>query len=178
MRCAGRESRDAWIGVVGDVLGANATVATAAGLDLRVQNFLGGIAQAQIDTADNCRAHSNIGHDAAGGDCRHTIGKFDFADRAHRLRTLGAIHRIGFHKNRRANVVPRGARCIEIGEMLVKQIACMATKSRCHEFCRWRLCTLERSQYRFGLKPQMMVRIDDRQVGFKNGFGASRKFHC
>ncbi len=119
---------------------AHAAEPAVAGADMAQQYRLDAIAQRQIGGADDAAGDpgppviARLAHRRDAGD------EFGLADRAHLGRTVGAVHRVAFEKDRGDDVMPGR----EIGEQLVEQIAVI------------------------GALPQMMVRIDDRQIGVEH----------
>ncbi len=124
---------------------ADAAKAAAAGRNHRIQDLLDRRAEHQVGIADDTRADLRL---AVGPARRHrpdAVGEFDFANRAQFGGSCCAVHRKPFEVHGRGDVVS-GA---EIGEQFRQQIAA-------------------------GLRPvdQVMVRIDDREVGLDDLFAA------
>ena len=117
---------------------ADAAEAAAAGGDLRLQHPLDRRPQRQIGIADDAGANPCPAVAAGRAHRRHAIGELDLADRPHLGRTGGAIHRQPFEIDGRRDVMAAA----DIGQQIRQQIAS-------------------------GLGPidQMMVRVDDRQIG-------------
>ena len=78
---------------------------------------------------------------AAGAHRRDAVGELDLADRAHLRRPVGAIHRQPFQIHGRGDVVAAGG---DVGQQVGQQVAPA-----------------------FRPVDQVMVRIDDRQVGLE-----------
>ena len=77
-----------------------------------------------------------------------------------RLRSVGAVHRAAFHVDRAADVVA----ALQVRQQLVEQIA-RRVADDVHEAVIGRR---QVAQDRRRPVPQMMMRIDDRQVGFED----------
>ena len=121
---------------------ADAAEAVAAGADMGRKHRLDAAAKRQIGVADNTGADLGLAVDAAGAHGGDAVDELGLADRAHLFGAGGANHRAGLHKHRRDDVVT----AVGIGQQLVEQIAPA------------------------GAVPEMMVRIDDRQLGLEDRF--------
>ena len=125
---------------------ADAAKAAAAGADHRLQKPLDRRAERQIGVADDAGADARLAVGAAGAHRCDAVGELDLADRAQLDGTFGAVHREPFEIDARRDVVS-GA---DIGEQLRQQIAP-------------------------GLGPvhQVMMRVDDRQIGLDDLLAAA-----
>jgi len=119
---------------------ADAAEAAVAGGDLRLQHARDAVAEAKVGMPDDGGAQAALAVAAARAHRRRAIDEFDFADRLHLRRAIGAVHLAAFDKDAVRNVVP----ALGIGEQLVEQIA-MALPI-----------------------PQMMMRIDDLERGLED----------
>src|SRR6516165_11717003 len=118
---------------------ADAAEASARGDDVLLENALGAAADAEIDIADDPGAGPCRAVFAALAHRRHTGDKGGLTERSQFRRPLGAVHLAAFEKHRSADIVAAA----QILDQVVQQI------------------TVARPI------PQMMVRIDDRAVGFE-----------
>ena len=148
------------VGIVDDVTRANAAIAAAPRLQVRLENSPGRIADAQVDLTDDAGTHGDVGEDTARGDRRHAVGEFHLADRAQLLRSAPAVHGADFYIHRRANIVSR----IEVGQKLVEQVAAVVAKGRQQRPGGQILLSTEPVEHGVRVEPQVMVRIDDRAV--------------
>jgi hypothetical protein len=112
---------------------ADAAEAAVAGRDLRLQHAGHTVAEAQVGVPDDTGAEAALAVLSALGHRRRAIDEFDFADRLHLCRPVGAVHRAAFDEDALRDVVTAAG----VGEQLVEQVAVP------------------------GFVPQMMVRIDD-----------------
>ena len=119
---------------------ADAAEAVAAGADVGLQHRLDPAAQRQVGMADDAGAMPGLAVDAAGAHGGDAVDELGLADRLQLLRPCGAVHRAGLHIDRRDDVVA----AVGVGQQLVEQVAPA------------------------GPVPQMVVRIDDRQVGLED----------
>ena len=94
------------------------------------------VAQRQVGMADDAGAGARRAVDAAGAHRRDAVDELGLADRLHLDRPVGAVHRAALDEDRGRDVVAGAG----VGQQLVQQVAMV------------------------GVIPQMMVRIDDRQV--------------
>ena len=125
---------------------ADAAEAAAAGRDHRLQNLLDGRAERQIGVADDAGADPGIAVRPRGGRRCDAVGELDFADRAQLGRALGAVHRQPFEIEGRGDVVAAPG----VGGQFRQQIAAC-----------------------LGPLDQMMMRIDDRQIGLDDLLAAA-----
>ena len=119
---------------------ADAAEAAVAGGDLRLQHARDAVAEPQIGVADNAGAQPALAVAAARAHRRGAVDEFDFADRLHLRRAVGAIHRAAFDKDALRDVVAAAG----IGEQLVEQIAVAVAI------------------------PQVMMRVDDLERGLED----------
>jgi hypothetical protein len=112
---------------------ANPAEAAVASSDLRLQHARHAVAEAQVGVSDNPGAQPALAVLSALTHRCRAIDEFDFADRLHFRRPVGAVHRAAFDEDALRDVVTAAG----IGEQLVEQVAVSAAV------------------------PQMMVRIDD-----------------
>ena len=134
-RDAGAAVADHRVGIVAGRV-AHAAKPAAAGADMREQHRLGPVAEGQIDIADDPGRDAGL---AVIARCAHRGDAGDelgLAERAQLRRAVLAVHRMAFEKHGRDDVVAG----VRVGQQLVEQIAVAAAQ------------------------PQMMVRIDDRQL--------------
>jgi hypothetical protein len=85
---------------------ADAAEAAVAGSDLRLQHARYAVAEAQVGMPDNAGAQPALAELSARAHRRRAVDEFDFADRLHRRRAVGAIHRAAFDKDCLRDVVP------------------------------------------------------------------------
>ena len=130
------------VGIPGGRL-PDAREAPAAGDHVTFQQRLRAVAEHQIDPAHHARADARGAKRSAGSHGRHAGDEFGFAERLFFLGPGGAIHRVAFLEHRRDHVVAAG----EVGQQFRHQIDVPVAR------------------------PQMMVRIDDRQIRVQDGFG-------
>ncbi len=123
---------------------AHPAKAAAAGADVHFEHRLDPLAQGQVGKADDAGGDPGLAVAAAGAHRREPGDEFGLADRAQFGRAVGAVHRAAFEKHGRFDVVTG----IDVGEQLFEQIAMAGT---------------------FGRPiPEMMVRVDDRQIGVED----------
>jgi hypothetical protein len=91
---------------------------------------------------NNAGAGPRLAVKTAGTHGRHTIDEFRFADGAHFDGSGGAQHRARLHKHRGYDVMAS----VGVGQQFIEQIAPS------------------------GPVPEMVVRVNDRQIGLKGGF--------
>jgi hypothetical protein len=101
--------------------------------NLRLQHARDAVAEAQIGMPDDAGAQPALAVASARAHRRRAIDEFDFADRLHLARAIGAVHRTTFDKDAVRDVVAAAG----VGQQLVEQIAVLVAI------------------------PQMMVRIHD-----------------
>ena len=97
-------------------------------------------AEHQVGVADDAGAGADLAVDAARRHRGDAVDELDLADRLHLFRDIGAQHRARLHEHRRQDVVA----AVGIGEQVVEQVAPVLAV------------------------PQVMMRIDDRQVGLED----------
>ena len=107
---------------------------------MRRKHRLDAVAQRQIRVADDAGADLGLAVDAAGAHGGDAVDELGLADRAQLFGAVGAIHRAGLHEDGRDDVVA----AVGVGQQLVEQIAPA------------------------GSIPEMVMRIDDRQVGLED----------
>src|SRR6516165_3942550 len=112
---------------------ADAAEAAVAGSDLRLQHARHAVAEAQVGVPDNARTQPALPELSASAHRRRAVDEFDFADRLHLRRPVGAVHRAAFDEDALRDVVTTAG----VGEQLVEQVTVPVAV------------------------PQMMVRIDD-----------------
>ena len=122
---------------------AHAAEASAAGAQVRLQHGLDAIAQREIGEADDAGGDLRRAVLAAVAHRRHAGDELRLAHRPHLDGAVRAIHRVALEEHGGHDVVP-GA---EIGQQLVQQIAVIRPD------------------------PQVMVRVDDRQLGLEDRLG-------
>ena len=122
---------------------AHAAKSAAAGADQRLEHGLDPIAQREIGEADDARGDARRAVLAALAHRRDARDELGLAHRPHLDRAARAVHRVALQEHGRDDVVA-GA---EIGEQLVQQVAVV------------------------GPLPQMMMRVDDRQLGLEDRLG-------
>jgi len=98
---------------------ADAPEAAVTGGDLRLQHARDAVAEAQIGVSDDAGTQPALAVAAAGAHRRCTVDEFDFADRLHLGRAVGAVHLAAFDKDALDDVVTAAG----IGEQLVEQVA-------------------------------------------------------
>ncbi len=115
-------------------------------VDHRLQHPLDRRAEREVGVADDAGADLGLAVGPGGGHRRNTIGELDLADRLQLGGTFGAIHREPFQVHRRGDVVAAAG----VSEQLGQEIAA-------------------------GLGPvdQVMMRVDDRQIGLDDLFAAA-----
>src|SRR5207237_6572291 len=98
---------------------ADTAEAAAAGGDLRLQHARDAVTEAQISVPNNPGAQPALAVAPAGAHRRGAVDKFDFADRLHLRRAVGAVHRTAFDKDAVRDVVAAA----RVGEQLVEEVA-------------------------------------------------------
>src|SRR5438128_8159689 len=98
---------------------ADAAEPAVAGSDLRLQHARYAVAQAQVGMPDNAGAQPALAVLSARAHRRRAVDEFDFADRLHLRRAVGAVHRAAFDKDALRDVVTAAG----ISKQLVQQIA-------------------------------------------------------
>ena len=126
---------------------ADAAQTVAAGTDVRLQDRLDPAAQSQIGVADDPGADPRLAVDSARTHGGDAVSELGFADRPHLDRAAPTVHRPGLHEHRRDDVVTAAG----VGQELIEEV----TPAR--------------------PVPQMVVRINDRQVGVEDGLEAPIK---
>src|ERR1700730_2441887 len=97
---------------------SNAAEAAVAGSDLRLQHARHAVAEAQIGMPDNAGAQPALAELSALAHRRRAVDEFDFADRLHLLRPVGAVHGAAFDKHALRDVMTAAG----VGEQLVEQV--------------------------------------------------------
>ena len=118
--------------------------------DVGLQDLAGPLTEPQVHPADDPRAGAEITTGAAGGQVREAIDCFRLAKRAQLDGAVGPVEGGAVYEDRRHDVVAAQG----VGRQLVEQIP-------------------------LGLSvrapgPQMVVGVDDRQVGLEDGLGGGR----
>ena len=150
-RHVGRAVADDRIGVPATRV-AHAAEPPAAGADMRLQHRLDPVALGQVGVTDDAGGHARLAVAAAvahRGDAGDELG---LAHRPHLARAAGAIHRVALQEHAADNVVAGGA----IVEELVQQVARGGHLPR-----------IAGARHARAV-PQVMVRIDDRQLGVED----------
>ncbi len=130
--------------------------------DVRAQHVLDAF-MAEVDMADDAGAGAHLAIDAARRHRGDAVDELGLADRPQRVGPVGAVHRAAFHVDGADHLVA----AVEIGQQLVEQIA-RDVADDVHEAVLGRRQVL---QDRRRPVPQMMMRVDDRQVGLEDGLG-------
>jgi hypothetical protein len=120
--------------------------AATASLDHRLQHLFDRRAQGQIGVPDNAGADLGPAVGAARRRRGDTVGELDLADRAQLDWALGAVHRQPFEIDGRGDVVTVAC----VGEQFGQQVAAG-----------------------FGSLDQMMMWVDDRQIGLDDLLAAA-----
>src|SRR5579872_1631789 len=120
---------------------ANAAKAIARGAQMRLENRVDFGAELKIGIADDAGADPRRSVEAAGAHRSDAIDELRFAKGRESRIAAGAIHRVALHEDGRLDPVAR----LDIRSQFVEKISGAAI-------------------------PEMMVRIDDRQVGLDNLF--------
>jgi hypothetical protein len=102
-------------------------------------------AEAEVNVADDACADFGGAVTAGGAHGRDAVDEFGFADRAESLGAAGAVHGAALDEDGGDDVVP----AVGIGQQVVQHVDPVRAL------------------------PQMVVRVDDGQVGFQDGFGAA-----
>ena len=121
----------------------HAAKSPAAGADLRLQHGLDSIAEREIGEAHDPRGDTRRAVEAAVAHRGDPCDELGLTDRPELRRPASAVHRVAFHEHGGDHVVA-GA---QVGEQLVQQVAVV----RPH--------------------PQMMMGVDDRQLGLEDRLG-------
>jgi hypothetical protein len=98
---------------------ADAAEAPIAGSDLCLQHARHAVAEPQVGAPDNTGAEAALAVLSALAHRRRAVDEFDFADRLHLRRPVGAVHRAAFDKDAVRDVVTAAG----VGEQLVEQVA-------------------------------------------------------
>ena len=122
---------------------AHAAESPAAGPDVRLQHRLDAVAQGEIGEAHDAGGDARRPVEAALAHRRHAGHELGLAHRPHLLGPARAVHRVAFDEHRGDDVVA-GA---DVGEELVQQVAVVRAV------------------------PQVMMGVDDRQVGLEDRLG-------
>jgi hypothetical protein len=122
---------------------AHAAEAPAAGADVRLQHGLDPLAEREVGEAHDAGGDPRRSVLAAIAHGRHAGDELGLAHRPHLHGAVGAIHRVALEEHGGDHVVA-GA---EVGQQLVEQVAMIRPD------------------------PQMMVRVDDRQVRLEDRLG-------
>ncbi len=126
---------------------ADAAKASAAGADMRFQHRPHALTQPQVGVAYDACAHLGLAVVARGAHRRDAVDEFGLTDRLHFLGTGGAMHRAALHEHGGDNVMP----AVGVGQQIIQHIDPARPL------------------------PEMMVRIDDRQVGFQDRLAPPRQ---
>ena len=119
---------------------ADAAKAAIAGSDVRLEHGPCPGAKGHIHVGDDASAGPRLAVDATGAHGGDAVGELGFANRLHRHRAIGAVHRATIDVNRGGDVMARAG----ISQQFIEQVAVV------------------------GVLPKVMVRIDDRQVWLKD----------
>ena len=131
---------DARIGVPAGLV-ANALEAAVAGGDLGVEHVARLLAEAQVDMADDAGAGAQVPVEARRAHRRDAVGELGLADAAQLGRTVLAVHRVTVDEHGADDVVAG----LRVGQQVVEQVVVAVAL------------------------PEMVVRIDDRQIGLERG---------
>ncbi len=127
----------------------------------RVQHFAGFRALVEFGMADDPGAGAHGSEQAAGRHGGDAVGKLDLAHGLHLVGAVGAVHGAAFDEDRGADVVAG----VRVRQQFVEQVAAGAVDDEGKAVIRrWQ---------RGGegaVIPQMVVRVDDRQVGLDDCF--------
>src|SRR5262249_13728548 len=124
---------------------ANAAKASAAGAQMCLEHRLDPAAEAQVGVADDAGAGPRLAVGAAGAHRRDAIGEFGLAHLPQLDGPAGAQHGTGLDADGGNDVVTAGG----VGDELLQQVAPI------------------------GSIPEMMMWVDDRQLGLENGLPAT-----
>ncbi len=124
---------------------ADAAEAAVAGGDLGLQHRLCGVAEQQIDVADDAGVDLRLAIAAAGAHRGDAVGELDFAHRAERFRSAGAIHRAAVDIDGGDDVVAGG----DVAGHVLDHVAQAAAV------------------------PEMVMRVDDRARRIDDVFGVA-----
>ena len=113
--------------------------------DMRLQHLAGFIAVTQIDMADDAGADFRRAIAAGRAHGRDAVDELGFTHRLERLRPRGAMHRPALHEHGADDVVA----AVGVGQQVVEHVQPVRPL------------------------PKMVMRIDDRQFGFQDRFGAT-----
>ena len=146
----------------GPVLVVGAHVADAAetvggAVHVRLQHRAGEVAQRQVDPADDARAHPLRPELAAGRQRADAVGELGLAQRLEALGPAVAIEGPAVHEHRRPHVVAR----VHVGEHLVEHVVG-------HHLQHLVEPVHGRLLVRGAAAPQVVVGIDDRQIGLED----------
>ncbi len=136
------------VGVPGRAM-AHAAKAAGPGGDLGLEHVGHAIAQGQVGVAHDAGADAGRAVATAVAHGRHAGAELDLAHRAHLGGSTRAVHRMALVEDGRHDLVARFVTLAEIGQQLIEQIAVARHV------------------------PQMMVGIDDREVGLEDRLGSS-----
>ncbi len=127
---------------------------------MRAEHVLDLGPQPQIDMTDDPRAGAHVAVETARrhrGDAIHELG---LTDGTQRLGSVGAVHGAAFQIDGAAHLVA----AVQVGKQLVEQVAPDVADDVHETVIGWRqvLQQLRRTI------PQMMMRIDDREIGLED----------
>ena len=150
---------------------ADAPEARGCGLK-RFEHRSGCITKPQVGVAHNCSAQPRGAIEPARALCRDAIDVFDFANDLQRIAKdriglASAVERAAFHEHRADHVVATG----HVGVELVEGVVRGARDGGDERVVRFGDRGHQRPQV-----PQVVVRIDDGQIRFDNGFGFEDRF--
>jgi len=120
--------------------------------------------QLQIGVTDDAGAGAHLAIDAAGAHRRHAVDELGLAHRAHLRGAVLSIHGAAFHVDCGDDVMA----ALHVGQQLVEQVARHALDHRLEAVAGRRPLTTHQGQ----AVPEMMVRVDDREVRIEHNFGA------
>ena len=129
---------------------AHAAKPAAAGAHMRQQYRLDPVAEGQIGVADDAGRDPGLAVIARGAHRGDAGDELGLADRPHLGGAVRAVHRMAFDEHGGDDVVA----AVEVGQQFVEQIAVPAAQ------------------------PQMMVRVDDRQIGIEDRLRRGRGEPC
>ena len=156
------EGRTQDIGIgVPSALVTNALETAITRRDQRLKHRLGPIAQRHVSVANDGSCRTQLTIDAAGTLGGDAIDKLNLTDGLHLRRRIGAIEGPALHKDRPDHPVT----ALSVAAQLVEGVIGRARDGGDKGMMRlWKVAE------QWGQVPEVMVGINDRQVGFKNVF--------
>ncbi len=160
-RCVERRAEHGGVGIPCALM-ADAAEPSVARRHQRIQHWRNSIAQRQVRMTDNRRTRPGRAIQPARALRRDPVDIFDLANRLHRRVARRTVERAALHKDGADDVVTRRHIGGELFEPVLRR-----TRDGLHE----RMPGFGKGGQHGPQVPQVMMRIEDRQIGFEDRFG-------